>query len=82
MEKIAGKWVISKIDFASGFMQLPIADPASRAATSFQWGQEVWHFTRLPFGLKNGPAAYASVMDYELKNMGWMDSRRVALTMC
>jgi hypothetical protein len=59
----------SKIDMRSGFHQLEL-DSESQARTAFWWGNELWCYTRLPFGLKNSSAIYQRVMDTVLTEAG------------
>jgi hypothetical protein len=59
----------SKVDMRSGFHQLPL-DADSQLRTAFWWGQELWCYTRLPFGLKNSSAVYQRVMDTVLSEAG------------
>ena len=62
------RW-FSKIDLKSGFMQIPI-DPASMDYSAFWWGTNLYRYTRMPFGLKQCPAAYQRVMDIEFGRAG------------
>ena len=59
----------SKIDMRSGFHQLEL-DEESQLRTAFWWGNELWCYTRLPFGLKNSSAIYQRVMDTVLTEAG------------
>jgi hypothetical protein len=52
----------SKLDMRSGFHQL-VLDEESQRRTAFWWGDELWAYKRLPFGLKNSSAVYQRVMD-------------------
>jgi hypothetical protein len=38
-------------------------DEESQRRTAFWWGDELWAYKRLPFGLKNSSAVYQRVMD-------------------
>lgn len=67
--KAAGCAVFSKLDMRAGYFQLPIAKE-SRSITSFWWGKRLFHFKRLPMGLKNATAAFQRVMDHELRSGG------------
>ena len=59
----------SKVDMRSGFHQLAL-DEESQLRTAFWWGNELWSYTRLPFGLKNSSAVYQRVMDTVLTEAG------------
>jgi hypothetical protein len=58
----------SKIDMRSGFHRLSRSDEESQRRTAFWWGDELWAYKRLPFGLKNSSAVYQRVMDTILGN--------------
>ena len=66
------KW-FSKLDMRAGYLQLPV-DPASRDITAFWWNNSLWRYTRTPFGLRNAPAAFQGIMDYELRRAGLEDT--------
>ncbi|KAJ9514833.1 hypothetical protein QJQ45_028503 [Haematococcus lacustris] len=59
----------SKLDMRSGFFQLIIA-PADRIKTAFWCGNKLYHFNRMPFGLRNAPAEYQRVMDRCIADAG------------
>lgn len=63
----------SKIDMRSAFHQIAL-DPASQAATSFWWRNQLFCFTRMPFGLRNASAACQRVMDLEIGKAGLRDN--------
>jgi hypothetical protein len=62
------RW-FSKLDLKSGFHQIPV-HPDSMDRTAFWWGGNLYRFRRMPFGLKQCPAAYQRVMDIELGRAG------------
>jgi hypothetical protein len=64
-DRVGGAKVMSKLDLRAGFHQLPIV-PDHWARTAFWWGDRVYQYLRLPFGLKNAPAYFQRVMDFEL----------------
>ena len=60
-ERLAGSWFIS-IVLASGFFQLPIAEPdRHKPAFRASFGQ-LWEYERCGFGLKIRPPAFASLV--------------------
>ena len=54
LEKVGDKCVVSKLDLAKGFYQIPL-DEKSIDKTSFITPFAKYTFTRMPFGLKNAP---------------------------
>jgi hypothetical protein len=69
--KVGHAKYFSKIDLRSGFFQMPI-DPGSVSPTGFWWNGKLWQYSRAPFGLKNLPAHFQRVMDYEIGRAGLM----------
>ena len=59
----------TKLDMRSGFHQL-VLDEESRAMSAFWWGDQLWCYTRLPFGMKNSSAIFQRVMDEVLQAAG------------
>jgi hypothetical protein len=59
----------TKIDLRMGFMQLPVHID-SQPQTGFWWKEKLWLYRRAPFGLKNLPAHFQRVVDYELSRAG------------
>ena len=57
--------IFSKIDLRSGFFQLPLHKEHCNI-TAFWWGNRLYDYLRVPFGLKNAPAHFQRVMDHEL----------------
>jgi hypothetical protein len=57
-----GKPFITTMDLCAGFHQIPLA-PEHRHITAFWWGNKLYQFTRMPFGLKNATAHFQRVMD-------------------
>ena len=47
----------SKLDFKSGFAQVFVA-PADQPKTAIWWGEELWMYTRMPFGMRNAPVHF------------------------
>jgi hypothetical protein len=59
----------TKLDMRSGFHQL-VLDEQSQRMSAFWWGNELWSYTRLPFGMKNSSAVFQRVMDEVLQEAG------------
>jgi len=53
---LAGACIFSSFDLAWGFLQMQL-DPQTAEKTAFSLAGH-WQFTRLPFGVTNGPGAY------------------------
>lgn len=56
LESLGGKLYYSKLDFASGYWQLPVAEE-SRPLTAFRTSEGLYEFRAMPFGLTNAPQA-------------------------
>lgn len=59
----------SKIDLRGAFHQIPIRK-ADQPKTAFWWGNQLWCYTRMPYGLVSGSAKCQRVMDTELAAAG------------
>lgn len=71
LEAMAGARMFTSLDARSGYHQIPIVE-ADRHKTAFSVpfrGQFEW--TKVPFGLKNGPAIYARLMAMVLDGLQW-----------
>ena len=67
-ELAEAKWM-SKLDLNKGFYQVPLGiDVQAKTAFCSPWGK--YHFTRMPFGLRNAPAAFQRGMDEVLGEQG------------
>ena len=58
--------VLSKLDLKSSFHQIPVAI-SSRDYTTFISPRGKYRFTVMPFGLKNAPAIFQTIMDNTLR---------------
>jgi hypothetical protein len=68
-EKVGDCCVFSKVDMKSGFHQIEVAE-IDQPKTAFWWGNKPWMYKRAPFGLKNIPAFFQQIMDYEIAKAG------------
>ena len=50
----------SKLDFKSGFAQIFVSPP-DRPKTAIWWGDDLWMYTRMPFGMRNAPVHFQRV---------------------
>ena len=73
VNKVAGYEVFSTIDLRSAYHQVPILEE-DRPYTAFEAGGELYQFTRIPFGVTNGVAAFQRVMDGIVRSEGLNDT--------
>ena len=67
---LRGVKYFTSLDLVRGYYQMPIAED-SREYTAFSTPRSHWQFKRLPFGLKNSPAAFQREMQAILKEFPW-----------
>jgi hypothetical protein len=67
--KVCASKIFSKIDLRGAFHQLPIC-PADQPKTAWWDGNALMMYTRLPYGIKTGPAHCQRVVDYEIASSG------------
>jgi hypothetical protein len=60
-ERLRGSRFFCKLDLSSGFLQIPMSQD-SCAYTAFSTQDGHWEFVRMPFGLRNAPLHFQSVM--------------------
>ena len=58
--------IFSKVDLRSGFVQAGIK-LEDQPKTVFWMGKELWMYTKLNFGLKNGPPYFQRMMEKEME---------------
>ena len=71
LDQLAEASFLSKIDLTKGFHQIPIhKDDSEKTAFCTPWGKYSYVF--MPFGLRNGPAAFQRLMDVVLhEDLDW-----------
>ena len=69
IEGIGKACFISKLDLSKGFYQVRLTDEAMEK-TAFTCHKGEYHFTRMPFGVKNAPACFQSLMQQVLAELG------------
>jgi hypothetical protein len=71
------------LDLKSAYHKLPLK-PEERIYTAFEIDGELYQFTRVPFGVTNGAAAFQRVMDHVIKTESLQDTFSYAdnITIC
>ena len=62
--------IFSTLDCNSGYWQIEI-DEDDQEKTAFVTHQGLYHFTRMPFGLRNAPATFQRAVDIVLSSVRW-----------
>ncbi|CAF2961342.1 unnamed protein product [Rotaria sp. Silwood2] len=70
IERLNGSEIFSKLDLRSGYFQVPLAIE-ERNKTAFITHDGLWHFNRLPQGLKNSPSVFQRLMNQTLASLRW-----------
>ncbi|XP_057671275.1 uncharacterized protein LOC130903024 [Diorhabda carinulata] len=68
MDRLGRANYFTSLDLASGFHQIEV-DPEDVPKTAFSNPQGHFQFQRMPFGLKNAPSTFQSVMDNVLRGL-------------
>lgn len=68
LDNLGKSTYFSTLDLKSGFHQIPM-DKNSQEKTAFSTDQGHFEFTRMPFGLKNGPATFQRAMNNVLHGL-------------
>ncbi|GJF00558.1 polyprotein [Phanerochaete sordida] len=71
LSALSGAQVLSSLDALSGFTQLEL-DPADVEKTAFRTHRGLFHFRRMPFGLRNGPSIFQRTMQAILAPFLWL----------
>ena len=69
IEGIGRARFISKLDLSKGFYQVQLTEEVMEKM-AFICHRGVFHFTRMPFGVKNTPACFQSLMQRVLTDLG------------
>jgi Reverse transcriptase (RNA-dependent DNA polymerase) len=68
MDALGGSIIFSVLDLSHGFHQLPL-DKASRSKTAFSTRRGLYQWTTVPFGIRNGHAAFQRLLDSVLAGL-------------
>ena len=68
IEGIGRARFISKLDLSKGFYQVELTEEAKQKK-AFTCHRGAFHFTRMPFGVKNAPACFQALMQRVLANV-------------
>lgn len=70
LDSMASAKIFSVLDSTSGYYQIAM-DPDSIEKTAFSWKGSSYEYTRMSFGLCNGPATFQRAMDTVFRNEKW-----------
>ena len=62
--------IFTTLDLNSAYFQIPL-DPSTSHKSAFVTHEGVFEFTRLPFGLRNSPMSFQSLMSLVLRGLNW-----------
>ena len=68
IDRLEGAGYITKMDLMSGYCQVPVS-PDAKHKTAFAISSGLFHFTRMPFGLKGAPATFQRLVDRVLQGL-------------
>jgi hypothetical protein len=72
LDSLGTSKIFSVLDMASGYHQIEIQEE-DREKTAFSCHMGHYQFTKLPFGVNNGPATYQRCMDFILTGLKGID---------
>ena len=67
VQKFHGVRYISTTDLANGYWQIPL-HKSSRQYTAFLYNSKVYHFCRIPFGLKTAGSGFIRALNFALED--------------
>jgi hypothetical protein len=72
LDSLGASKIFSVLDMASGYHQIEIQEE-DKEKTAFSCLMGHYQFTKLPFGVNNGPATYQRCMDFILMGLKGID---------
>ena len=70
LDALAGVQWLSTLDLKSGYHQVEMAEE-DKCKTAFSFGQGLWQFLVMPFGLCNAPGRFERLMEKVLEGLQW-----------
>ena len=70
LDALSGARWFSTLDLKSGYHQVEMA-AEDKPKTAFSFGQGLWHFNVMPFGLCNAPGCFERLMERVLDGLQW-----------
>jgi hypothetical protein len=70
IDSLGDAQIFTTLDCNIGYWQIPVA-PEDVEKTTFTSHEGTFHFTRMPFGLRNAPATFQRTVDIVLSGVRW-----------